>query len=222
MHRAHQHARARTRDRRHRLANEAARLMSEGGIHDYQLAKRKAAERLGIHDDASLPRNSEIELALREYQRLFRGPAQADALRRRRDAALEAMEFLSAFQPRLAGPVLEGTADDNSPVVLQLHVDDPDSVPRFLAEHQIPADAGSRRLRLDRDRTAEFPIWAFSAEGLPFELVVLPAVAVRQAPLSPVDERPMQRASAAQLRRLLEDEQAAPTAPPPWAGQGPA
>ena len=66
MHRARQHAETRTRERRHRLANEAARLMAEGGIRDFHQAKLKAAARLGIHDDASLPRNREIEDALRQ------------------------------------------------------------------------------------------------------------------------------------------------------------
>jgi hypothetical protein len=46
------HTETRTRERRQRLAIEAARLISEGGIRDYHLAKRKAADRLGIHDDA--------------------------------------------------------------------------------------------------------------------------------------------------------------------------
>src|SRR5688500_19088266 len=88
MHHARQHAETRTRERRRRLAHEAARLMAEGGIRDYHQAKLKAAERLGIHDDASLPRNREIEDALREYQRLFHGEAQAGGVRLRREAAL--------------------------------------------------------------------------------------------------------------------------------------
>src|SRR3546814_1663737 len=40
MHRARQHAETRTRERRRRLAHEAARLMAEGGIRDYPQAKR--------------------------------------------------------------------------------------------------------------------------------------------------------------------------------------
>src|SRR5690606_13635638 len=39
MHRARQHAETRTRERRRRLAHEAARLMAEGGIRDYHQAK---------------------------------------------------------------------------------------------------------------------------------------------------------------------------------------
>lgn len=209
MHRARQHAETRTRERRRRLAHEAAKMMVEGGIRDFHQAKRKAADRLGIHDDASLPRNREIEEALREYQRLFLGRAQADALHVRREAALRALEFFAPFDARLVGPVLDGTADANSPVALQLYSDDPDAVPRFLEEHDVPADARSRRLRLDRSRSDDFPVWLFSAEGLTFDLTVLPRLALRQAPLSSIDAKPMPRASAAQVRQLLTDEEIA-------------
>ena len=199
---AHQHALTRTRERRHQLANEAARLMAESGMRDYHQAKLKAAERLGIHDDASLPRNSEIEDALREYQRLFHRDG-AEGLRLRREAALRAMAFFAPFEPRLVGPVLEGTADARSPVALHLHSDDPDAVARFLEQHHVPAEGRSRRLRLDRERSDDFPVWLFSAEELTFDLTVLPGAVLRQAPLSGIDERPMRRASAAQLRELL-------------------
>lgn len=204
MQRAREHTATQTRERRHRLAHEAARLMAEGGIQDFHQAKLKAASRLGIRDDASLPRNVEIEQALREHQRLFAGSAQSDALRHRREAAVHALEFLRAFTPRLVGPVLDGTADVHSPVQLHLHEDDPDAVQRFLDEHGIPAQSRSRRLRWDRERLLDVPLWVFSAEGLTFELLVLPCQALRQAPLSPVDDKPMRRASLAQLRGLIE------------------
>jgi len=203
---AHQHAQTRTRERRHRLAHEAARLMAEGGIRDYHQAKLKAAERLGIFDDASLPRNREIEDALREYQRLFQ-PDNVTAVRQRREAALRALEFFRDFEPRLVGQVLEGTADTRSPVTLHLYSDDPDAAPRFLDQHGIPAEARSRRLRLDRERTGDFPVWVFSAEEITFDVTVLPLDVLRQAPLSSTDEKPMRRASATQLRQLLASEE---------------
>lgn len=205
MHRARQHAETRTRERRHRLAHEAARLMAEGGMRDYHQAKLKAADRLGIHDDASLPRNREIEQALREYQRLFQGDAHADGVRVRREAALRALEFFGRFTPRLVGPVLEGTADGHSPVHLHLYADDADAVPRFLEDAGIPAESRSRHVRMDRTREGDFPVWLFAAEGLSFDLLVLPEQALRQAPLSGLDEKPMKRASAAQLRELLAE-----------------
>ncbi|TWI06202.1 hypothetical protein IP90_00467 [Luteimonas cucumeris] len=209
MRHARQHAETRIRERRHRLAHEAARLMAESGIRDFHQAKLKAAQRLGIHDDASLPRNREIEDALREYQRLFLGDAQATGLRARREAALRALEFFAPFDARLVGPVLDGTADTNAPVMLQLHADDADAVPRFLEEHRIPAESRTRRLRLDRERSDDFPVWLFSAEELTFDLTVLPADVLRQAPLSGIDEKPMRRASASQLRQLLAEDEIA-------------
>jgi hypothetical protein len=181
--------------------------MAEGGIRDYHQAKLKAAERLGIHDDASLPRNREIEDALREYQRLFAGEGHAEGLRARREAGLRALEFFVPFDARLVGSVLDGTADANAAVALHLHADDPDAVPRFLEEHGIPAEARTRRLRLDPQRMLDAPVWLFSAEAFTFDLTVLPAAVLRQAPLSGIDERPMRRASASQLRALLAEDE---------------
>jgi hypothetical protein len=213
MHHARQHAETRTRERHYRLAREAARLIAESGIRDFHQAKLKAAARLGIHDDASLPRNREIEEALREYQRLFQGEFQGDAraaeLHRRREAALRAMEFFAGFDPRLVGPVLDGTADANSPVHLHVYSDDPDAVARFLEDHRIPAETRSRRLRLDRERSLDCPVWLFSAEDLSFDLTVLPHDALRQAPLSNIDEKPMRRASAGQVREMLAMDEVA-------------
>ena len=205
---AHAHAETITRERRQRLAVEAARLMAEGGMRDFHQAKLKAAQRLGIADDASLPRNREIEAALREHQRLFQR-GHAAGLRQRREAALHALEFFRVFHPRLVGPVLDGTADAHSAVCLHLYSDDADAVPRCLDEHGIPAEVRSRRLRLDRDREGDFPVWMFSADGLSFDLTVLPLDVLRQAPLSGIDEKPMKRASITQLRLLLAADEIA-------------
>lgn len=207
MHHARQHSQTRTRERRQRLAHEAARLMAESGARDYHQAKLKAAERLGFHDDASLPRNSEIEEALRQYQRLFVGEAHRVALSVRRQAALDALQFFAAFQPRLVGPVLEGTADAHSPVQLHLHSDEVDAVDRWLQEQRIPAELQSRRVRLDRERELEVPVWVFTADDLHIEVAVLPYDALRQAPLSIVDERPMKRASLPQVRELVAQDE---------------
>lgn len=206
---AHQHAQTRTRERRHRLAHEAARLMAEGGIRDFHQAKLKAAERLGIFDDASLPRNREIEDALREYQRLFQ-PEIGDAVRVRREAAVRALEFFAEFEPRLVGPVLDGSADSHTPVALHLHSDDRDAVPRFLDQHGIPGDPRTRRIRLDRERSDDAPVWMFSAEGLTFDLTVLSLDVLRQAPLVSVEEKPLRRASLAQLRALMQRDEVRP------------
>jgi hypothetical protein len=203
MRHAAQHGRTRMRESRQRLAHEAAKLMVESGIRDFHLAKTRAAARLGICDEAALPRNAEVEEALREYQRLFGGHAREQALRVRREAALQAMEFFAAFEPRLVGAVLDGSADEHSSVCLHLFSDEPEALPNFLAERGIPVEEQSRRLRLDRERSEVFPVYLFSADELPFDLTLMPRDALRQAPLDRVDERPMRRASLAALRELM-------------------
>ena len=218
MHQARQHSQTRTREVRQRLAHEAARLMAEGGIRDYHQAKLKAAQRLGIHDDASLPRNREVEEALRQYQRLFAADSLRAAVEERREGALHALEFFAAFHPRLVGPVLEGTADSTSPVQLHLHADDADAIGRFLDEQRIPAELRDRRIRLDRERDLAVPAWIFSAGELVIDVLVLPYDALRQAPLSVVDGRPMKRASITQLRELVARDQASAHATPADSG----
>ncbi|QOY63944.1 hypothetical protein INQ40_03140 [Lysobacter sp. H21R4] len=191
------------------VAREAARLISTGEAGNYPQARRKASERLGVMDRTLLPANEDIAQALQDYQRLFR-PDTAALSRRYREAALEAMEFLAPFQPRLTGPVLEGTADAQSVVTLHLHDDDADAVAHHLQQHDIPADADRVRLRLDAHREDTFPVWRFFAGDVAFELVGLPSLQVRQAPWARGDDQPMRRASAAQLRRLLQDPDVAP------------
>lgn len=209
MRHAEQHAKTRTRERRQRLAIEAARLMLEGGIRDFHQAKLKAAARLGEHDDSALPRNSEIEEALREYQRLFQADSQPQQVQSRREAATRAMSYLDRFEPRLVGAVLEGTADAHSAVCLHLFDDDADAVARFLDDSGIPYEQRTRQLRLDRERSAEFPVYLFSADNLPFDITVLPRDGLRQAPLDRVGDRPMRRASLAALQELLAQQEIA-------------
>jgi len=72
---------------------------------------------------AVLPKNSEIESALAEYQRLFGGASHLEALHAQRHAALSAMRYLREFEPRLVGPVLSGTATLHTEVQLHLFAD---------------------------------------------------------------------------------------------------
>ena len=202
------HAHDRVQRNRVRIAQEAARLMSEHGIRDFHRAKLKAAERLGILDTQALPRNQEIEQALREHQRLFHADSQPQLLRRRREAAAEAMRFLHAFEPRLVGAVLEGTADAHSAICLHVFSDDPEAVGLFLHEHGVPFETQTRRLRSSRDAQADYPVLLFAADELPFDLTVLPRDALRQAPLDRIDEKPMRRAPLAAVEELLAADEA--------------
>lgn len=200
------HAHNKTHELRRLIAVEAARLIAEGGLRDYRQAKLKAASRLGIADDLSLPKNSEIEDALREHQRLFRGEEQPRTLRRLREVAIEAMRFFARFEPRLVGAVLDGTADEHSAVTLHLHDDEPGAIARFLAENGIPYAERTRRLRLERDVAADVPVFLFAADDSAIDLTVLPYDRLRQAPLDRIDEKPMHRAGIGALEMMLRED----------------
>jgi hypothetical protein len=202
------YAQTRAHEQRRRIAVEAARLIAEGGLRDYRQAKLKAASRLGITDDLSLPKNGEIEDALREHQRLFRSD-QPETLQQLREAAVEAMRFFADFEPRLVGPVLEGTADEHSAVCLHLHDDGADRVAMFLQERGIPYEERTRRLRLERDTTADVPVFVFSAGDRAIDITVLPYDRIRQAPLDRIDEKPMRRANLAAVEELVAGPDAA-------------
>ena len=189
---------------RHLLAQEAARIMTEQAVRDFGQAKRKAAARLGVESTRNLPNNREIEAAHEEYLRLFRADSQPSQLRHLREAAIQAMRLFAPFRPRLVGPVLLGTADENSAVNLHIFADTAEEVDMFLMDQQIPYRLDSRTLRLGPEESVTYPVYRFVAGDVPIELTVFTERA-RQAPLSPVDGRPMQRATLEHVQGLLDE-----------------
>lgn len=177
--------------------------MAVDGITSFALAKQKAAQQLGVKDPRRWPDNREVERALAGYQRLFQGSDQEVKLARLRQAALEAMRFLAAFQPRLVGPVLSGTATECCPVCVHVFSDTAEEVALALSEVGIAYRSADRRLRIDPKRSQSYPVHRFFAGEIAFEIIVFPLKGLRQAPLSPVDGRPMPRAHIGALEKLL-------------------
>jgi len=187
------------------LAQEAARIIVEQGIEDYRVAKTKAAERLGMSTRGALPGNTEIEKAVSEHLALFGRESHVDLLRVLRRAALSAMELLAPFTPRLVGPVLHGTASANSPVNLHVFADDAETVAVRLQECSVQYRPFDRRLRSRRDRAETFAAFRFTQDESFIEATVFPIDGVRQAPISPVDGKPMRRADKSAILKLLQD-----------------
>ena len=195
----------RAEDLRRALAQEAARIMAEQGIEDFLQAKRKAADRLRVNDVAVLPKNVEIEAALREHQRLFGRDLHDDTLKEQRRAALRAMRMLEGFDPRLVGSVLTGTATEHSDINLHLFADGAESVAIFLLDSGVPHQFYERRVRMDAERIVNYPALRFEAHGRTIDATVFPIDGIRQSPYSPVDGRPMKRADVRDVALLIDD-----------------
>lgn len=187
------------------LAQEAARIIVEQGIEDYRAAKMKAAERLGMSTRGALPRNAEVEKAISEHLALFGRESHLDLLRVLRRAALSAMELLAPFTPRLVGPVLHGTASANSAVNLHVFADDAETVAVRLQECSVDYRPFERRLKSRRDQAATFAAFRFTRDDSKIEATVFPVDGVRQAPISPVDGKPMRRADKNAILSLLKE-----------------
>lgn len=188
---------------RRELAQTAARIMAEQDIADFLVAKQKAAQRLGVSENGNLPRNVEIEDALREYHRLFDTDKQARLMSRLRRQARNAMAMFEAFSPRLVGRVLAGTASDHSSVELHLFAETSEQVALHLIQNDVPYEMREWRGRSRRGQVLSRPVFSFMAGDVPVEAVVFPLNGLREAPSCPVDGRPMSRASLRELDALL-------------------
>lgn len=184
------------------LAQACAKIMAEEGVRDFKVAKRKAAQRMGMTLHVLMPSNQEIQNALVEYQRLFLSDVHGELLVKLRQGAMDAMKYLKQFRPRLVGPVLEGTAVKGGDVQLHLFSDSIEDVQLFMMERDIPVKLSSRRYRSGGGDINVFPTFEFGAGDLNYEITVFPLSAEREAPKSPVDGKPMRRASLHELEHI--------------------
>ncbi|GAA5786800.1 hypothetical protein GCM10007860_10830 [Chitiniphilus shinanonensis] len=181
------------------IAHRAARLIAQDHIHDFALAKKKAARQLGHLDSRNLPSNQEVEEALQDYRAIY-DPSHGDLLQQLRSKAISVMRLLDRFQPYLTGSVLSGVAGEHSDINLLLFLDDPKSVELFLLNQRIDYQ------HIDPPSTARFadhPTLGFWFDGTAVKLHVRPRNAERQGPKH-------ERAKLDQVEQLLEQPAAMP------------
>jgi hypothetical protein len=179
------------------IAAMAAILIADEGVVDYSFAKRKAVERLGMPERTALPDHQQIEAALAEHWAIFGGADHDALIRSMREVALELMDLLHEYSPRLIGPVLTATASPETEITLQLFPDDAKSVEIFLINHGIEYLADDRQRGDSSHVRLNFEMAEFAVS-----LSVLKPRELRQ-PLKSRDGHDLPRANAAELRRLL-------------------
>ncbi|MBD3608999.1 MAG: hypothetical protein HUJ30_00455 [Gammaproteobacteria bacterium] len=187
-----------------RIAQEAARIIANDGRQDYYAAKHKAAEHLGARDTHNLPRNSEIEEALIEYQRLFLADSQPQLIQHLRETAINATTMFADFDPHLTGPVLLGTASPHSEIQLHLYAPSIETVLFDLMDKQIPYQQHDTYLKFNGEEQP-FPTLRFIAGEDTIDMVIFPDTRLRQSPKSPIDGKPMKRARLNEVRALMKE-----------------
>jgi hypothetical protein len=133
---------------RQMIAQQAARMMAEEGVHDYAYAKKKAGRQLGIAENSALPTNAEIEEEIRLYHEIYNADEQPFELAKLRKAALMTMQLFERFNPRLTGSVLDGTAGKFAQTEIHLFADSAKEIEIFLLSQQIPFESSEKSFRI--------------------------------------------------------------------------
>ncbi len=198
------------------VAQAAARLIAEEGM-AWGPAKLKALRELGLPPRTPLPPSELVEEALHEHLAIFQAETQPAELRWLREQALRWMARLAAFEPLLTGAVWRGTANRWSTIHLQLYADDPKAPEiALLNAGESPEPGATQRdsrghelqtLQLWlRPRASELAPAGLAGQPVGLHLSVHGSVERRGALLPDARGRSL-RGDAAQLRRLLDEEE---------------
>jgi len=188
---------------------EAGRLMYEEGVSHYFDAKRVAARRVfGSQGERSLrsrpallPSNGEIRAALLLLADMTEGDARGERLNAMRALALEVMEALPEFRPRLIGSVASGHIRRGSDVDLHVFTDEIEDLLYVVEERGWDWDMAEVEIR--RGNGFETYTHVYLDLEYPVELSVYPVHDIRFRPRSSTDGQPIDRVSAARLRAML-------------------
>jgi hypothetical protein len=90
-------------------------------------------------------------------------------------------------------------------VNLHVFADNAEMVAVQLQESSVQYRPFERRLKSRRDRAETFAAFRFTQGESDIEATVFPVDGVRQAPISPVDGKPMRRADVNAILKLLAD-----------------
>ncbi len=188
---------------RSRIAQEAARLMVEEGIEGYHRAKLKAIERLSLPAAKRwLPPDETVDDARREYLRLFEWSSRSKELDDRRGLALDVMNKLERFSPRLVGGVADGTAGRHSPIIIHVFPDTPEEVITRLIDLRIPYREGHHVARLGKSCPQTLPAVTLHHPRSTIDILFFPYTCLGK--IAPTKKGSSDHATCRDLRRMLD------------------
>jgi hypothetical protein len=196
---------------RQMIAQQAARMMAEEGVHDYAYAKKKAGRQLGFSENSVLPTNAEIEEEIRLYHEIYNADEQPTELERLRKAALMTMQLFERFNPRLTGSVLDGTAGKFAQTEIHLFADSAKEIEIFLLSQQIPFESSEKSYRISdkpsKDKKEKVrktvPVFTLETELGLQKLTVFEYDDLRVATKKTSDGSNAERADIAELKELI-------------------
>lgn len=198
---------------RQSLAQEAARLMYEDFVDQYYDAKRLAAKRL-LHNGSKhqryrpkdLPSNGEISHELKKLAALHEGDDLLHRLFSMRLCALEVMDELENFTPRLIGSVSTGHIRRGSDIDLHVFCDELELLKAHIDVLGWPYT--SAMITIQKSNQLVDYTHIYIQHRFPIELSVYPVNEIRVCGRSSTDGKKIIRLSAKRLQQLITDEHA--------------
>jgi len=194
------------------IAREAARLMYEEGVGQYFSAKHLAAKRLFGRGGSKklryrpqdLPSNGEIQGALRELVQITEGSTSQQRLFAMRVIALETMNALEPFEPRLIGSVSTGHVRSGSDIDLHVFTDKLEDIEAHI--QHLGWEFKTRQVTIHvagefRDYTHIHCECVF-----PIELSVYPHNELRVTQRSSTNGKPMVRVKPSALTEIIAEQ----------------
>jgi hypothetical protein len=134
------------------IAQAAAQHIVDDGM-PWGLAKRQAAESMGLRKRIDLPDNELVLSAVREHIALFAADTQPLQQQQLAELALTWMDRLHAYRPHVTGAIWLGIATQWSDVHLDLYCDDPKMPEIELLNRGVAFDTA----QVDSPRGESFP-----------------------------------------------------------------
>jgi len=201
-----------TTELRQLMARESARLMYEEGVDQYFNAKRLAAKRIfGRGGDKKmryrpqdLPSNGEIQDALRQFVQFVEGEFSQQRLFAMRVIALETMNALEPFHPRLIGSVSTGHVRRGSDIDIHVFIDNIEEIENFMLQRGWRFKKRQVTIRVGGEYKEYLHLHC--GHVFPIELTVYPYYDMRVTQRSSTDGKPIMRVKSSALERLIAEE----------------
>ncbi len=189
---------------RKRVAREAALLLYTSQEKEYKQAKKKAAKTLRSR---ILPSNPEVAEELDKIAEETEGLSRKEMLIRMRKEALQIMEVLKDFSPRLMGSVWRGTAHRNSDIDIVAFFQEPKVVLEKLQESKYSV-AGSEWEKVTKrgERESSFHIRLLLPSHDEAEVTVKSPKKIDSLERCEIFGDPLTGLSRPQLQRVLKEE----------------
>jgi len=186
------------------MIQECASLMYFEGVSQYFDAKRIAAKRICKSKNQFFPSNGEISKAVYQLSLQDQHFDRADTLFRMRLKALEMMQLLDCFSPRLIGSVSTGKIKRSSDIDLHVFCDDIELLTTYLTDDKVLFE--QNEVLIMKNNKPKLYQHIYIVNEFNIELSVYSVNELRVTSRSSTDGKPIVRMSRSKLERIIEQE----------------